>query len=310
MVISLIDCATLPIMKRRHAICIAAALALVMLMIRPAAAGVVVFDAVAVAGRPVFIKVLTKGRLFPDPGRRVRITVGSDPPRTILTGGDGRGYFKYTPATPGRMVLDADADGEVATGALLVVSPVQPVVVVEIDGGLRADRFPGEARKESQRVLRDLAGRYPLAYLYDGWGGAEAAGHWLEQHGYPQGILLAGDNGATVVDLARRQVPVAAVIASADTADSATGHGLRAVSFEKSKKAARAGGWSDIPAIISAHPETASFGPGRRTRAFSILEIAPLFLRLRTCSGLPPSPRARLWRTGAQNQNLPFLDRH
>jgi len=53
--------------------------------------------------------------------------------------------------------------------------------------------------------------------------------------------------------------------------------------------------------LFSAHPETASFGPWRRTRSFSILEIAQayvLFLRLKTFSIL------------ARNQNLPFLDGH
>jgi hypothetical protein len=42
----------------------------------------------------------------------------------------------------------------------------------------------------------------------------------------------------------------------------------------------------------------ASFGPGRRSRSFAILDVAPLRLRLQTCCGL------------GLNQNLPFLDGH
>ena len=49
---------------------------------------------------------------------------------------------------------------------------------------------------------------------------------------------------------------------------------------------------------LSVHPETASFGPGRRFRFFAILGIDTLCLRLQKRSGL------------ALNQNLPFPDGH
>jgi len=50
--------------------------------------------------------------------------------------------------------------------------------------------------------------------------------------------------------------------------------------------------------LTSVHPETASFGPGRRFRFFAILEIVTLCLRLQKRSGL------------ALNQNLPFPKGH
>ncbi|MGD8243521.1 MAG: hypothetical protein PVF59_11870, partial [Desulfobacterales bacterium] len=44
------------------------------------------------------------------------------------------------------------------------------------------------------------------------------------------------------------------------------------------------------------HPETASFGPGRRSLSFEILDVAGLRLWFQKCCGLGLS------------QNLPFLD--
>jgi len=48
---------------------------------------------------------------------------------------------------------------------------------------------------------------------------------------------------------------------------------------------------------LRAYPKTSSFGPRRRSHSFSILEIVPLFLRLKKSCGL------------AWNQNLRFSDR-
>jgi hypothetical protein len=48
---------------------------------------------------------------------------------------------------------------------------------------------------------------------------------------------------------------------------------------------------------LRAYPKTSSFGPMLRSRSFSILEIGPLFLRLKKRRGL------------AWNQNLRFSDR-
>jgi hypothetical protein len=61
--------------------------------------------------------------------------------------------------------------------------------------------------------------------------------------------------------------------------------------------------------FYSVHPETASFGPGRRFHFFAILKIAKLFLRLQKRSSLPASPKGYA-ATRASSQNLPFLNEH
>jgi hypothetical protein len=58
------------------------------------------------------------------------------------------------------------------------------------------------------------------------------------------------------------------------------------------------GKWGEGCILVGAHPEMASFGPGRRSRSFAILDVALLRLRLQTRCGL------------GLNQNPPFLDGH
>jgi hypothetical protein len=60
----------------------------------------------------------------------------------------------------------------------------------------------------------------------------------------------------------------------------------------------RAGKHAGPGIFFGVPPETASFGPGRRSRSFEILDVAQLRLRFRNRCGL------------GRNQNLPFLEEH
>ena len=69
-----------------------------------AAAGrseVVVFDDATTVQTPIRIKVLTKSRFLARGGRLVDIYLDENHLKRILTGGDGYGYFKYTPLNAG-----------------------------------------------------------------------------------------------------------------------------------------------------------------------------------------------------------------
>jgi hypothetical protein len=61
-----------------------------------------------------------------------------------------------------------------------------------------------------------------------------------------------------------------------------------------------------IEGIVSVHPEIPSFDPGRCSRSFEILNVAPLRLRLQIRCGLGPEPKSTI---SGGALNLLFLNR-
>ena len=92
--------------------------------ILPAARGlsaVIVYDRVTTVGTPVYLKVLTKGRIFADGGRLVEFYLDDKSFGQNLTGGDGYGYMKYTPRRTGIIKVRATSQGESGAGLALVM---------------------------------------------------------------------------------------------------------------------------------------------------------------------------------------------
>ena len=56
---------------------------------------VIVYDDVTTVGTSIQLKVLTKGMIFREGGRRVNVYVGAKQVGTLLTGGDGFGYWTH-----------------------------------------------------------------------------------------------------------------------------------------------------------------------------------------------------------------------
>jgi hypothetical protein len=70
-------------------------------------AEVAVLDRVTTVDTPVRLTVLTKGRFFSDGGRLVDLYLEGEHLKRILTGGDGYGYYKITPRSPGYQTIKA-----------------------------------------------------------------------------------------------------------------------------------------------------------------------------------------------------------
>ena len=82
---------------------------------------VIVYDRVTTVGTPVYLKVLTKGRIFADGGRLVQFYLDDKSFGKNLTGGDGYGYRKYKPRRAGIINGRATSKGESGAGLLLVM---------------------------------------------------------------------------------------------------------------------------------------------------------------------------------------------
>ena len=131
--------------------------------ILPSAQGmsaVIAYDNVTTVGTPVFLKVLTKGVIFPDGGRLVEFFLDEKSLGKNLTGGDGYGYRKHTPKRPGLMKLNVRSKGESGSGWLLVAKKRENVVFIEIERGFKdaalsliLGLFPGPVLELAGRAM-------------------------------------------------------------------------------------------------------------------------------------------------------------
>jgi hypothetical protein len=173
-------------------------------------ADVVVFDRIAAANRPVFLKVLTKGTWFAEGGRRVAITVDGDPAVTILTGGDGYGYLKVQPRKTGYLTVTADGD-RTDSGRLLVVEPGETAVLIDIEGALMNTVFSRAAQRDSRKTVEALHRRHRVIFLYR-WLSLPLARGRIHQQGYPPALVLPWDGSDIFEMLADCGLSVVTVI--------------------------------------------------------------------------------------------------
>jgi hypothetical protein len=213
-----------------------------------AEAGLTVYDRVTSVDFPVFLKVETRRYGFPEGGTRVRLFLDGRPLGEILTGGDGRGYLKYTPPSSGQLRITARWHDAEDTGRLLVVGPREKTVVVEMDAALRANALDLALREGSAAALETLSRRYRLIYL-SSLLGAFTAEKWLAETGLPQAVVLRNRGEVTFTQLAAHGVHPFAVIGSAALMTAGLPQVKHRISFEKTPDGKTVKDW---PAALEA----------------------------------------------------------
>jgi hypothetical protein len=207
-------------------------------------AAVVVFDRVTSVGKPLFVKVVTRGLVFTKGGRRVSIRIDKGPAHDTLSGGDGAAFMKYHPERPGVRTVTAVSEGEEGSGTILVLAPEETVIVIGVEGGLQKSLFPEESRRIAQEVVGDLSRAYRLVYLTR-WIGAGMVKDWLEKNQFPGSVVLRWRDERVFKQMKNSGVQVEAVIGSASLLGAAPDSIQHRFTFDENDDAS-VSGWEDI----------------------------------------------------------------
>jgi len=131
---------------------------------RCAHAGVVFFDTVTTTRTPVYLKVLTKGLLFPEGGRLVDIYSEGRKLGRVLTGGDGYGFLKIIPEAAGLTTYEARLDAHSDSAYLLVMKKTDRAILFDLES-LSRTFLTKTARNDTQKALNILNKKFKLIYL-------------------------------------------------------------------------------------------------------------------------------------------------
>ena len=164
---------------------------------------VAVLDCVTTVNTPIRITVLTKSRFFSAGGRLVDVYLDDKHLKRILTGGDGYGYLKYTPRSPGYKKIKARSNSDSAEGLLLVMTKKDRAIAIEVEEGIKTAVFSNEIKQSSLKAVKALSKKYKIIYL-SRFAGKSITGTWLEKHSFPKSVILGWRGSNTLTALKKK----------------------------------------------------------------------------------------------------------
>jgi len=233
----------------RLTLCIVITGTLILASVTVSRSEVVVFDDVTTVQTPIRIKVLTKGRIFSQGGRLVDIYLDDNHIKKILTGGDGYGYYKYIPQSPGFKEINARSEANSSTGLILVMDKNEKAIIIDVEGAFKDTILSYELRADSRKVVNALSKDYKVIYLsrYVGKGISRS---WLEKEDFPKSVILGWQGSNTFKSLEKRGVQLDAVIGSATVISAAKKYIENRYTFEKSKDGKMVKDWDEISKLL------------------------------------------------------------
>jgi hypothetical protein len=214
-----------------------------------ARAGLIVFDDVTTEGTSIYIKVMTRGMLFAEGGRRVAIYLDDKAFARILTGGDGYGFVKYEPRRPGRIKVEAWSKRDAAAGMVLVLAETERVVLIDVEAGFKNILLDEDAVAQGRTTLQTLTDNFTVVYLSPSLG-ISATKTWLQDNQFPRSAVLPW-SGPDLLDLLKkREVKLYAIIGSADIVEAAAEGIEHRYSFEETRKAQKVDSWTDVQEVF------------------------------------------------------------
>lgn len=207
-------------------------------------AGVVFFDSVTTSRTPVYLKVLTKGVLFPEGGRLVDIYAEDGRIGRILSGGDGYGFLKIIPENAGLKTYEARMGGSSGSASLLVMKKTDRAILFEIEVFNRTF-LSKTAGDDTRKGLNTLSKKYKLIYLIR-YLGTSTARKIIAKNNFPASVVLPWDGPDLFEDLKSRRVTVTAIIGSADILAEAVDEVPFRFTFEETDDETSVESWQDI----------------------------------------------------------------
>ena len=214
---------------------------------------VIVFDRVTVIQKPTNIRVLTRDGFFAAGGRMVDIYLDNNLLKKILTGGDGYGYFQYTPREAGLKKITARSNADSGAGLILVMEESEKAIIIETEAAFKDTVFSDEIRASSLKAVKALSENYKIIYL-SRFLGKGITGIWLEKQNFPQSVILRWRGPITLENLKKNRVQLHAIIGSDEVISAATERIEKRFSFEKTKNGNTVKDWDEILNLLLKSP--------------------------------------------------------
>lgn len=236
---------------QRCALAAVAGLAAIIIGAAGSAAQVVVFDQVGLLGAPVSLAVRTTSLFAADGGRLVELSLDGESLGRLMTGADGFGYRRVTPQRAGLLKVEARADDRRGEGRLLVVTPEEETVLIELETMLMGLTAGAAAREDCRTGLEAIGRRFRLIYVAR-WLGSDWSRTRIAPLGLPDSVVLTWTGASLLRSLQAQGVRIAALVGSPAVVAEGRSRVERRFSFEKTREAAVVTRWEEISGKLEA----------------------------------------------------------
>jgi hypothetical protein len=208
-------------------------------------AEIVVYDSITAFKRPVMLKALTKGIVFPKGGVLVDFFVNGKHIGKTLSGGDGYAFFKYIPPRYGLNTVMVKSIDESAEGSLLVARKKENIVLLGIEGTIIESILSREPRKGSVEGIKKIMGKYRVIYLTSMLG-LDRSRKWLKEGSLPLSLILRWTGVDLLDELCDLGIKIIAIIGSASLIEESSEHVKKRYSFDDTENGIVVKDWNEL----------------------------------------------------------------
>jgi hypothetical protein len=210
-----------------------------------AGAEVVVSDEISVKGEPVMLKAVTKGKIFTKGGEIVEFSVDEKSIGRSLSGGDGAAFKEFRAKKSGLYKVSVASGKDKDSGFLLSLKKGAEIVFIDVEGSIFAP-MSGKPMKDSRKIIKAIAKRFPVVYLQAGILNIRALKKLLKENEFIDAPLLPWIEGNVFEEADKKGLKIKFVIGGKTVIESAKEFKPKAFSFNEVEGAEEIRGWEEI----------------------------------------------------------------
>ncbi|MDP2279973.1 MAG: hypothetical protein Q8K51_17350, partial [Nitrospirota bacterium] len=215
---------------------------------------VVFYDSVCLKDEKIMLKAVTKGKVFSKGGQLVEFSVDGKSIGKALSGGDGAAFKEFKAEKTGLHKVSVVSCKDKDSGLLLSLKKGAAVVFIDVEGSM-FQPMSGKPMKNSQKVIKAIAKRFPVVYLqasiFDSW----TLKKLLKENEFIDAPLLQWRDGNVFEEADKKGLKIKFVIGGKTVIESAKEFKPKAFSFNEVEGAKEVRDWEEIGKSVATRSE-------------------------------------------------------
>ena len=208
--------------------------------------GVVVFyDSVCLKDKKIMLKAVTKGKVFTKGGQMVEFFVDGKSIGRSLSGGDGAAFKEFRAEKTGLHKVSVVSGKDKDSGFRLSLKKGAEIVFIDVEGSMFAP-MSGKPRKDSLKIIKAIAKRFPVVYLQAGILDIRTLKKLLKENEFTEAPLLPWTGGNVFEEADKKGLKIKFIVGGKTVIESAKEFKPKAFSFNEVEGAEEVKDWEEI----------------------------------------------------------------
>ncbi|MFZ3121910.1 MAG: hypothetical protein WA104_00865 [Thermodesulfovibrionales bacterium] len=208
-------------------------------------AEVIFYDSVCLKDENIMLKAVTKGNIFTKGGQMVEFSVDGKSIGRSLSGGDGAAFTEFRAEKTGLHKVSVVSGKDRDSGFMLSLKKGAEIVFIDIEGSMFAP-MSGNPKKDSRKVIKAIAKRFPVVYLQAGIFDSRTLKKLLKENEFIDAPLLQWRDGNVFEEADKKGLKIKFVIGGKTVIESAEEFTPKAFSFGEVEGAEEVRDWEEI----------------------------------------------------------------